>query len=275
MKVETRVPLRLGKPLTLIPFVFHGPRHSLPDVDKLPLADIIAVNLDHYRLDADYKHGLHFTALPTAWVSGFDKGSELRIGSSTAWVAESQGATAGFLEFTGQGLTTFERAMDRDERLMAVLGTRTLEAQKRVGETAEAIELRQSGETSVLTTISLSVGDSLTHVLRWVFWWNSTEESPEDIGEDVVLVKLNEDFSTKGMASDELTAVVAAWQAGAISRETMFELFRTGEVLPAGRTDEEEARLTQKQKAESASRTGVQAKTEMNRRGAEAQTKPA
>jgi hypothetical protein len=125
-----------------------------------------------------------------------------------------------------------------------VLGTRTLEAQKRVGETAEAIELRQSGETSVLTTISLSVGDSLTHVLRWVFWWNSTEESPEDIGEDVVLVKLNEDFSTKGMASDELTSVVAAWQAGAISRETMFELFRKGEVLPPGRTDEEEARLT-------------------------------
>jgi hypothetical protein len=225
-------------------------------VDKLPLADIIAVNLDHYRLDADYKHGLHFTALPTAWVSGFDKGSELRIGSSTAWDAESQGASAGFLEFTGQGLTPFERAMDRDERLMAVLGTRTLEAQKRVGETAEAIELRQSGETSVLTTISLSVGDSLTHVLRWVYWWNSTEESPEDIGEDLVLVKLNEDFSTKGMASDELTAVVAAWQAGAISRETMFELFRKGEVLPAGRTDEEEAKLTQKQ---SASRTGIQA----------------
>jgi hypothetical protein len=245
-RVETRTPLRLGKSLPLIPFVFHGPRHSLPAVDKLPLADIIAVNLDHYRLDADYKHGLHFTALPTAWVSGFDKGSELRIGSSTAWVAESQGATAGFLEFAGQGLTTFERAMDRDERLMAVLGTRTLEAQKRVGETAEAIELRQSGETSVLTTISLSVSDSLTQVLRWVYWWNSTEESPEDIGEDLVLVKLNEDFSTKGMTSDELTAVVSAWQANAISRETMFELFRKGEVLPAGRTDEEEAKLTGK-----------------------------
>ena len=79
MKVETRIPLRLGKPLTMIPFVFHGPRHSLPAVDKLPLADIIAVNLDHYRLNADYKHGLHFTALPTAWVSGFDKAA-FRIG---------------------------------------------------------------------------------------------------------------------------------------------------------------------------------------------------
>ena len=41
---------------------------------EVPLEDIIAVNLDHYRLDADFKHGLHFTALPTAWVSGFDKG---------------------------------------------------------------------------------------------------------------------------------------------------------------------------------------------------------
>ncbi len=70
---DTITPLRLGKPLPLIPFIFHGPRHSLPDVDKIPLADIIAVNLDHYRLNADYKHGMHFTALPTAWVSGFDK----------------------------------------------------------------------------------------------------------------------------------------------------------------------------------------------------------
>ena len=79
--VDSRVPRRLGKPLPLIPFVFHGPRHSRPDVDRGPLEDIIAVNLDHYRLDADFKHGLHFTALPTAWVSGFDKGASLRIGS--------------------------------------------------------------------------------------------------------------------------------------------------------------------------------------------------
>ncbi len=243
IKVESRTPLRLGQPLPLIPFVFHGPRHSLPLVDKLPLADIISVNLDHYRLDADYKHGLHYTALPTAWVSGFSKSATLEIGSRTAWVTDVIGAQAGFLEFTGQGLTTFERAMDRDERLMAVLGTRMLEAQKRVGETAEAIELRQSGENSVLSTVSLSVSDSLTQMLRWVYWWNSTEETPEAIGEDKVLVQLNTDFSSRGMSSDELTAVVAAWQAGAISRETMFELFRKGEVLPAGRSNAEESRL--------------------------------
>jgi hypothetical protein len=240
---ETRIPLRLGKPLPLIPFVFHGHRHSLPSVEKLPLADVIAVNLDHYRLDADFKHGMHFTALPTAWVSGFDKEETLRIGSSTAWTTDTIGATAGFLEYTGQGLKTFERALDRDERLMAVLGARLLESTKKVGETAEAIELRQSGENSILGNLTLSVSASLTQVLAWAYWWNSTETTPDDVSTDDVVIELNTDFSTKGMSAQELTSVVSAWQRGALSRDSMLDLFRRGEILPEGRTNEEETKL--------------------------------
>ena len=241
--VEIRTPLRRGKALPMIPFVFHGPRNALPEVDKLPLADIITVNLDHYRLDADYKHGLHFTALPTAWVSGFDKKQDLRIGSSTAWVSDNAGAAAGFLEFRGHGLSTFEKAQDRDERLMAVLGSRMLEDTKRVGETADAIELRQAGENSILMTLALSVSDSITNVLRWVYWWNSTEALPDAISPDSVLLRLNTDFTAKGLSPLELTAIVGAWQAGAISQTTMFDLFRQGEILPTGRTDMEEKNL--------------------------------
>ncbi len=233
----------MGRPLPLIPFVFHGPRHSRPNIDRPPLTDIITINLDHYRLNADYKHGLHYTALPTPWVSGFDPGTPLHIGSSTAWVADLPGATAGYLEFTGQGLTTFERAMDRDERHMAVLGSRLLEDLKKVGETAEAIELRQSGEHSVLSSIATSLSESLTHVLRWAYWWATTEQSPEAIPESEVLLKLNTDFSTKGLSSQELQAIVAAWQSGAISQDTMHELLRKGEILPDGRTNEQEQQL--------------------------------
>ena len=201
-----------------------------------------------HSVDGDYKHGVHFTALPTAWVSGFDKASSLRIGASTAWVTETPGATAGFLEFTGQGLMTFKRAMDRDERLMAVLGSRLLKPQKRVGETAEAIELRQGGESSILGNIAVNVSASLGQVVRWAYWWNSTEESPEHVSDDQVLVELNTDFSTKGLSAPEIQAVVSAWQAGAISRDTMTELFRRGEVLPEGRTTEEEERLIKGEK---------------------------
>jgi hypothetical protein len=244
MLVERRTPLRQGRPLPLIPFIFYGPRQGSPSIGKLPLADIIALNLDHYRLDADYKHGLHFTALPTAWVAGFDTKNTLSIGSRTAWVSENKDARAGFLEFTGQGLTTFERAMDRDERLMAVLGTRMLESQKRAYESAESIELRQTAENSALGAIAISVSQSLTAMMRWVYWWHSTEATPDAIAADAVLVELNQDFNPRALLGKELVAVVQAWQAGAISRETMMDVLRRGEVLPPGRSNEEEARLT-------------------------------
>ena len=58
-----------------------------------------------------------------------------------------------------------------------------------------------------------------------------------------VPVDLNSDFSTKGLSAQEIQSIVSAWQAGAISRDTMTDLFRRGEVLPEGRTTEEEEKL--------------------------------
>ena len=133
--------------------------------------------------------------------------------------------------------------MDRDEKLMAILGARLLESQKRVGEAAEAIELKQSGENSILGALAACVGMSLTQVLRWANWWNSTEVWPDDVTKDQVSIELNTDFSTKGLSAQEITAVVQAWQNGALSRDSMMDIFRRGEVLPEGRTNEEEERL--------------------------------
>ena len=80
-------------------------------------------------------------------------------------------------------------------------------------------------------------------MLRWAYWWNSTEESPDDVTQEEVSIELNTVFSTKGLSSQEIQSIVAAWEAGAISRETMLDLFRRGEVLPEGRTNEEEVKL--------------------------------
>ena len=120
--------------------------------------------------------------------------------------------------------------MDRDEKLLAVLGSRVLEDQKNVGESAQAIELRQRGENSILGNIGVNVSASVTQILRWAYWWNSTEDSPDDVTNEQVLVELNTDFSTKGMSAQEIQAVVAAWQANAISRDTMMDVFRRGEI---------------------------------------------
>ena len=199
----------------------------------MPSSRPSAPKFEIVKVDADYKHGVHFTALPTAWVAGFEKKEELTIGSRTAWCTDTLGATAGFLEFTGQGLTTFERAMDRDERLMAGLGARLIESQKRVGESAEAIALRQTGEDSILGNLSRNAGVFLTQILAWVYWWNTTVDLPDDVTPEQVLLELNTDFSAVGLGAQELMAAVHAWQAGALSRDSLMDLFRRGDILPA------------------------------------------
>jgi len=60
--------------------------------------------------------------------------------------------------------------------------------------------------------------------------------------EDVV-IELNTDYSTRGLSATEIVAIVQAWQSGALSRNSMVDIFRRGKVLPEGRTNEEEVRL--------------------------------
>lgn len=68
-----------------------------------------------------------------------------------------------------------------------------------------------------------------------------------------MVLDLNTDFGTHGISATELTAVVNAWQSGAMSHDTMLDLFRRGEVLPDGRSNEEEAALIGREKPPAAS----------------------
>jgi hypothetical protein len=76
-------------------------------IDEPPLIDLVDANLALYGINADYRHGLHFTGLPTPVVSGYQPqkdGEKFYIGSTSAWVFPDPQAKAVFLEFTGQGL---------------------------------------------------------------------------------------------------------------------------------------------------------------------------
>jgi hypothetical protein len=67
------------------------------------------------------------------------------------------------------------------------------ESQKRVGEAAEAIELKQSGVNSILGALAACVGMSLSHVLRWAYSWNSAEAMSDDVSNEDVVIELNTD----------------------------------------------------------------------------------
>lgn len=234
--VDTIMPLRGGAPLTEIPWTF-APVFGLdPHIEKSPLLDVAEVNLDHWRMMVDIRHGGHFTALPTPCASGVPSDDlELSIGAESAWAFSNPDFKTWYLEFSGSGLGFVRGEVEADERLMAVLGARLLETQKRAAETAEAMTLRQAGEQATVMTIALSVSKALEKALWWMAWWRNVEAPVVSVSLTSALIELQ-------LTTEDLRTLFAALQAGRISEQTWLEAL-VRKQLVKGRTWEDEQAL--------------------------------
>jgi len=238
-------PLMNNQPLNFIPFYFLGVDDTTPETDEPPLIDLADLNLDHYRLDADYKHGLHFTGLPTAVISGYapeNSGDKLYIGSSAAWCLPDPQAKAEYLEYTGQGLQAIEKAKASDEQQMAILGARLLTAEKKAVETSQTAQIHRAGESSILSAIAQTISIGLTSALRTFCAWAGTEDKKAS-------VTLNQEFLPPEVTPQELAGWLASWQAGApgFSDQGFFDLLQKREmVAPDVTLEDEQERIASK-----------------------------
>jgi hypothetical protein len=225
-------PTRRGVPLDFIPF-------SLPwTVNAPPLLDLVSVNLSHYRGSADLKHGLHYVALPTPWVSGegTDSGKPLSIGSGTAWGLGKDGS-AGMLEFTGKGLGAIRLELQDLQRMMASLGARLLEEAPHYAETALSVSMRHSSDYATLRMIAQVVEQQLSFALKTHCWWLSTEKL---VAKMKAKIELNKVFFDASVTADELRALLMALQAQTISYKTFYERLSNTGWTREGITPEEE-----------------------------------
>jgi hypothetical protein len=142
------------------------------------------------------------------------------------------------LEFSGAGLAHLEWAIEKVERRMALLGARMLEGTS-VPATSSAAAAGVGGELCGLGSVVASLNESLTRVLRLAQWWVEGGE----LDAHSAIFTMNTDLGARAMSGDEITAVVAAWRAGAISRESMLEKLKRGEVLPDTRSVADERAL--------------------------------
>jgi len=241
--VEEKFPERRGAPLQRIPFVMHaahlGNRY---EVCPPPLLDIALLNLAHYRDSADLRNGLHIAGTPTPWAAGFtdDDDTELLLGVSTAWTSSDPNAKCGFLEFSGAGLQAIAADMTALESQMAALGARAMMPQKADAEAFQTVALRSSSETANLSSIAASASRTLTEVLQWAAFWMATNSTatPSDVAD--ASVTYNTDLNTGGANPAIITALLQAFQSGAMSWETLFHNFAKAELYPEGRTLEDE-----------------------------------
>jgi hypothetical protein len=228
--VKDIVPNVMGVPFKSLPFQFFGGSGGNPTVEIPTILDMVDLNLSHYRTSADLEHGRHFTALPTPWAVGFPTQDEYHIGSSVAWVSSDPSARAGFLEFSGAGLASLERAQEEKEKKMSSLFSRMLEGAG-PAETATAVSMRHAGEQGVIQALANDVSLGLTQCAKWIMRMSGVS-SEETL--DTVEVLLNTELVSIGPDTALLDALIRAMQAGAMRKETViYQMSKMG-LLPPG-----------------------------------------
>ena len=218
-------PMIGGAQLDYIPFLILGADCIGPEVYDPPLIDLVDMNLHHYAVSADYEHGCHFSGLPSLFISGFRQEETdpiIYIGGPTANVLPDAAARAYFVEISSNFAALRVNLEDKKSQ-MAVLGARMLETQRDGVEAAETAAQHRKGEESLLAGIANNLSSGLEAALMWLAEWLRAA------GE--ISVQINRDFMPMRMSGQEMSALVGAWQSGAISHQTLFENLQRGEII--------------------------------------------
>lgn len=227
-------PLMNGAKIPYLTFVFISSDTLRADVELPPLIDLVNMNISHYQSTADVEHGAHKTALPQPWATGMDATNvTMYMGGGDLWVNDNADGKYGMLEYSGTGLEAIEKRLARKEAQMAVLGARMLEDQKKAAETVEVAAMHRSGEQSALTTQGDTIDAGMTKALGWFDQWAG--------GTGEVEFKTNKDYLPSKLTAQEITALMAAWQAGGLSDQELFDALQDGGVIAETQTFEEHA----------------------------------
>lgn len=214
-----------GVPMNFIPFFCVTAAGMDITPVKPPMLDIVDINFSHYRTSADLEHGRHFTGLPTPYVIGAESQSKMHIGSTTAWVIPDPSAKVGFLEFTGQGLQSLEKALAEKQSQLASLSARLIDNSTRGSEAAETVKLRYLSETASLRMIVRAAQALLNKVYK-------TIATMEGLAEDSVNIVLSTNFLDSKLTAAELKAWTEAYLKRAVTKEMLIHALKTGKSLP-------------------------------------------
>ena len=262
---ETRIPLNAGKPLQYVPArLVSSNGNAAPGA--APLAPLAEVNLSHWRTSADYEHALHFCGLPTPYVTGVSSpqvragdvraalddvtGYEnitqariaapqpsIKLGSSTVITFENPQAKMAFLQLDPSGIGALSEALDRKAAYMAVLGARMLAQEKSGVESGHALAIKRAGETSALARLCRALSDAVTDVLEMASEWAGGARGG-------VTYRINTEFGDIPLAAQEMTALLAMFNSGAISLETLiYNMRKAGRIEESVSDDDEKERI--------------------------------
>ncbi len=216
--------------LDRIPFVFVGSVNNNPDYDPLPLEVLVDTNIGHYQESANLRVSSWDTSAAQPYIAddGYlshkrrdeEKGKAVEVGSDIVHIMGT-GGVYGFAQPSPNSLSS--DLMAKDELRMVALGAQLITASGQA-ETAEAVRIKHGSDVSVLESISINVADAYMKMFEYC-------HKLMGIAYDDLATALNREFFDSKLTAQEVTAIVGAWQAGAISEMEKSIALQKGKII--------------------------------------------
>ncbi|EKY3200679.1 DUF4055 domain-containing protein [Cronobacter turicensis] len=209
-----------------IPFTFVGAQNNDETIDESPLAALAEINLGHYRNSADYEDSVFFCGQIQPWISGLDtlwrdnlEKQKVKVGSRSPLLLPKEGS---FGYAQAQPNMLAKEAMDSKRDYMIALGARLIE-QNGSTKTATQASGEQSASTSVLGICVSNVSEAYSRVANWCSRYMGQKQNAK--------YAVNQEFIARVADSGMISAIVSAWQTGALRDTDMVRVLQRLDII--------------------------------------------
>jgi hypothetical protein len=234
-----------GKPLDFIPFWFC----PFEEPSKSILLGMSYESVGMYQDMADYKNSLHYACSPTPVVENMPapvdentgKEKTVRLGSREMQFFCYEGREGGsnvhvkYLAYEGASLDQVSGSIDAALYRIALLGARSLGADKKGIESAETVRLYRSSENGVLGAVAMAMSVQFAEAVKFKSLWSGI---PEDDYKDWSY-NLNTDYDVLDAGVEMIDAIIKARTNGDVPRYAVYSVLREAKRIPSEWTYED------------------------------------
>lgn len=214
--------------ITVIPF--YANRSGFFTGEPL-LDDLADVNVAHWQSQSDQRNILHVARCPILFAKGMGDKEDITISSTSATKTSNDAADLKWVEHSGRAIDAGRQDLKDLEFQMEAFGLQLLvgRSQSATGATLDAQK-----ETSILAMTADQLQDALEAALGWMLEYAGIDGD--------VAVKVNKDFGTETLTTQQLQLMLTAVNTGNMSQETFWReistVLRTGPIDPDAEKDE-------------------------------------
>jgi hypothetical protein len=210
------------KDITLVPF--YANRTGFMD-GAPPLSDLACLNLAHWQSSSDQRNILHVARVPMLFAKGFGEEDKLVVGANSFTRTTSENADMKYVEHSGKAIESGRNDLEDLEFQMQTQGLELL-TPKPGSQTATGEAIDQAKMNSPLAMMADNLKDALEQAFGYMAEYDGLGK---DKGGSITV---NSDFGITLRDATDLTTLLAAVNAGQISRETFWkELKRRGVLM--------------------------------------------